>query len=135
MKKTKGISSDAFAVCVTARSLSIPRLPFKKMKEEVLGPRYSLSLAFVSSALSRNLNRSLRGKDKSANVLAFPLSRESGEILVTPAVAKHQAPLYGMSYRSFVGLLFIHGLFHLKGRRHGGTMEREECRVRRIFSL
>jgi ssRNA-specific RNase YbeY (16S rRNA maturation enzyme) len=55
-------------------------------------------------------------KDKVSNVLAFPLSKTSGEILICPAAARP----YTLDY------LFIHGCLHLKGMDHGGRMNSAE---------
>jgi ssRNA-specific RNase YbeY (16S rRNA maturation enzyme) len=60
-----------------------------------------------------------------SNVLAFPLSKTSGEILICKAAAKP----YTVEY------LFIHGLLHLKGHKHSATMEREENRLLKQFGL
>ena len=90
---------------------------YKKIKEHVLGKRYDLSLAFLSPAQMRKAMRYKRVRArKTSNVLAFPLSKTSGEILICRAAAKPWSVEY----------LFIHGMLHLKGRRHGVTMEREE---------
>lgn len=62
---------------------------------------------------------------KTSNVLAFPLSKASGEILICKAAAKPYSPAY----------LFIHACLHLKGRKHGATMEREERRLLERFGL
>ena len=69
----------------------------------------------------------LRTKRKNhvSNVLSFPLSPTSGEILICKAAAKPYS----------VGFLFIHGLLHLKGLRHGVTMEHEEDRLLKRFGL
>src|SRR5581483_3378928 len=66
-----------------------------------------------------------RRKDHVSNVLSFPLSKASGEILI----CKQAAEPFSVEY------LFIHGVLHLKGFAHGATMEREERRVLRRFSL
>ena len=68
--------------------------------------------------------KKISGK-KTSNILSFPLSKTSGEILICPKAAKPYS----------VGYLFIHGLLHLKGRVHGATMEREERRLLKAFGL
>lgn len=105
---------------------TLPRVPFLRLKEAILGQRYDLSLALVGPAESRHLNHERRGKDKPANVLSFPLSPQSGEIVLCPAEARREASAHGLSYRDFVGLLFIHGALHLKGLAHGSRMEEKE---------
>lgn len=103
-----------------------PSIPFGRIKEAVLGESYELSLNFIGKAKSRKLNRTYRGKDKATNVLSFPLSKNSGEIFIDLDTATKEAPSFEMSYKKFVGYLFIHGLLHLKGLDHGQKMERLE---------
>ncbi len=113
----------------------LPRLPFVDIKNAVLGEKYDLSLVFIGSALSRRLNKEHRAKDKPANILSFPLSKESGEIFIDVKEATKQAPSFEVSPPKFIGQLLIHGLFHLKGLTHGSRMEKEEEKIRRKFKL
>jgi rRNA maturation RNase YbeY len=113
----------------------LPRLPFVDVKNAILGKKYDLSLVFVGSALSRRLNREHRGKDKPANILSFSLSKGSGEIFIDIKEAAKQAPSFEASASKFMGQLFIHGLFHLKGFTHGSRMEKEEEKIRKKFGL
>ena len=83
----------------------------------------------------REVTKQTKDKDKASNVLAFPLSPTSGEILICKATARKEAKDFGMTPDVFVTYLFIHGLLHLKGFDHGATMEREERRVMRRFDL
>jgi ssRNA-specific RNase YbeY (16S rRNA maturation enzyme) len=99
--------------------------PYKKIKDEVLGKEYDLSLAFLPPAEMRAVTLRTKKKDKVSNVLSFPLSKNSGEILI----CKKAAPPFT------VGYLFIHGLYHLKGLKHGATMEREERKTLKRFGL
>ena len=119
----------------SSRTPRVKRAVFVSTKEAVLGKSYELSLSFISSARSKALNKRYRGKNKPANVLSFPLEKKSGEILICPAEARRQAPDFGESAEHFVFSLFIHGLFHLKGLRHGGTMERRERTIKNRFRL
>ncbi len=107
------------------------RLPFVRLKEEVLGKGYSLSLVFINDARARELNRKHRGKNEPANVLSFPLSQTEGEIFIAPGKAKADAPVFDMPYRRFTFFLFIHALLHLKGLAHGSTMEKQEAQLLR----
>ncbi len=119
--------------------LKKPRVPrgklFARIKEHVLGKRYTLSLAFIGPNESRRLNKRYRGKNKAANVLSFPLEKNAGEILICPTEAKRQARAFGSTPERFVAELFIHGLFHLKGMSHGSTMERREAAAKKYFSF
>jgi probable rRNA maturation factor len=112
-----------------------PRLPFGRIKDAALGARYALSLVFVGDAHSRRLNRRYRAADRPANVLAFGLAPDEGEIFLNPRAARRDAPRFGVAAEAFIGRLFIHGLLHLKGHRHGGTMERTERALRRRFHI
>lgn len=109
--------------------------PFEKIKDTVLGKSYDLSLTFVGQTASRRLNLTHRKKNKPTNVLSFPLSKTSGEIIITPSVADKQAEKFGLSKRQFIGKLFIHGLLHLKGFEHGSRMDEEESRLLKRFKI
>lgn len=113
---------------------TIPRLPFADMARDVLGARYELSVGFVTPAESARLARTYKHKDYAANVLSFRLSKTSGELVIAPAVARKQAKEFGTDFRGMLCILFIHGLFHLKGHTHGGTMESAERRMVRKYS-
>lgn len=112
-----------------------PRIPFRRIKTAVLGERYALSLALLPPREARRVTRASKGYDRASNVLSFPLSQRSGEILLCPGTARVQAPAYGLDARAFLARLFIHGLLHLKGMRHGATMEHEERRIAKRFGL
>lgn len=101
-------------------------IPFTRLKNHVLERRYELSLVFADPKLSRRLNTKYRGKSKPANVLSFPLAKKSGEIFIDLVTAQKEATKFEMSFQKFVEFLFIHGLLHLKGMKHGATMEQAE---------
>jgi ssRNA-specific RNase YbeY (16S rRNA maturation enzyme) len=108
----------------------VVRIPaaFKKIQAEILGQSYDLSVVFLVEREMRLAMKyryeKISGK-KTSNVLSFPLSKTSGEILICPEAA---AP-YSLAY------LFIHGCLHLKGSKHSDTMEREENRILKKFGL
>lgn len=104
-------------------------IPFTQIKNSVLGKDYELSLVLADKATSRKLNRVYRGKDKSTNVLSFPLSKSSGEIFIDLDTAQKEAKGFEMSFQKFVKYLYIHGLLHLKGMAHGRKMERVEKKL------
>lgn len=105
------------------------------MKNAVLGPGYDLSVAFVDVREMKRLNRKYRRKSCSTDVLSFPLSRTSGEIVFSMTDVAKKAPLFGRRPSNFLAFLFIHGLVHLKGYAHGSRMEREEEKIRRKFNI
>jgi len=112
-----------------------PSLPFLKIKEAVLGKKYNLELIFIGNTLSKTLNKKYRGKNKPANILSFPISENDGEIFIDLKEIKKKAELFGENYKTFTGLLFIHGMLHLKGFEHGSRMESEEIKIRKKFNI
>lgn len=108
---------------------------FEEIKQYVLGKRYDLSVAFLLPAEMRRVTRKTKKVNKASNVLAFPLSKTSGEILLCPDTARKQSSSYGMTPRVFLAYLFIHGCLHLRGLNHSVTMEREERRIMKRFGL
>jgi rRNA maturation RNase YbeY len=105
---------------------SYPRLSYDAIKCDLLGKRYDLSLVFIGERRAKTLNIQLRGKSYIPNVLSLTLGKNTGEIFITPALAEREAHQHSMSKRAYIGLLFIHALLHLKGDRHGATMEKAE---------
>ena len=69
----------------------LPRLPFKQMKDAVLGKKYNLSLVFVSKKTSQKLNKKHRGKNSPTDILSFSLEKTEGEIVINPDSAKTKA--------------------------------------------
>lgn len=111
---------------LTARAPVCPREGFRTLVERMLGKQASISLVFASRARMRLLNRRYARKSYTPNVLAFRLDEGEGEIFICPEVAAREACREGISLARRVAYLFIHGLLHLKGYRHGRTMERQE---------
>ena len=113
----------------------LPSLPFTQIKEKALGKDFVVSLVFAPASKTKKMNLIYREKDKTPNVLSFPLSKNEGEIFITPTEAKKQAKKFGRSYENFLQFLFIHGLIHLNRLDHGDEMEKEEKRVRKEFGI
>lgn len=108
---------------------------FLRIKTAILGQRYNLSVAFVLPKEMRRLNRRYRNKDAATEILSFPLSESSGEIIFCQPEVQKKARLFNRTPRSFLLFLLIHGLLHLKGSRHGSKMEREEHKFQRKFVI
>ena len=100
-------------------------LVLKHLKEDLLGKDYDLSVAFLSPTKMRGVTMRTKNKDKISNVLSYPLSKTSGEILL----CRKAASPYSVPY------LFIHGLLHLKGFKHSVRMEVAEQKLLKRFSL
>lgn len=115
---------EHFSLIATAKSY--PKLPYAKMKDDILGKKYNASLAFIGAIRAQRLNQEHRNKSYVPNVLSFPLTEEAGEIFIAPSVAKKEAKKFDMTVNGYIGFLFIHALLHLKGLDHGDTMDKAE---------
>ena len=133
MTQTKNATKTCSIINKTKSRL--PRLPFCKIKNAVLSSTFTLSLVFVDSNTSKQLNKTYRNKNKPTNVLSFLLNKKEGEILIDTTQANKEALSLGRKYTNHIGHLFIHGLFHLKGYAHGSIMEKEERAMQKKFSI
>jgi probable rRNA maturation factor len=101
-------------------------LSFKKMKIDA-----EVSVTFVSDRHIRRLNRIYREKDKTTDVLSFPLFEKDdfrymsknqltplGDIVISIDTALKQAEEYGHSLQREVGFLTVHSMLHLLGYDH-----------------
>ena len=104
---------------------------FAKIKDDILGKDYELSLPLVSEKKSRELNKKWRHKDRATNVLSFSLTKNSGELILCPTVIKKELRdenrNFGKTnFDDLLGFLVIHGMLHLKGHEHSSKMDRLE---------
>lgn len=125
---------DTFSITNGTRS-NLPRVPFSTIKEKILGKKYSLSLVFIGDVRMRTLNRMYRGKDATTDILSFPLSKESGEIFISLKESTKRSGPFGMKPLPYLTFLFIHGVLHLKGLKHGRTMEQLEYSWSKQFNV
>ena len=100
---------------------------FDKIKNDILGKEYSLSIAFVSEEKSREINKKYRKKDKPTNVLSFSLRENEGELVLCKTVIQREARDLKKNFKSWLLFLVIHGMLHLKGMEHSSTMEKAEA--------
>ena len=103
---------------------------FEKLKNDILGRQYSLSIAYVSEKKSREINKKYRKLDRATNVLSFSLRKQSGELVLCKALIKKEAKSKSKEMRKtfgqYLGFLVIHGMLHLKGMKHGSIMKKLE---------
>jgi len=127
--------------------------------------RGTMSIAIVSDARVRALNRQYRKKDTATDVLSFPAFAPSalrrgkppafapsalrrgkppgdgeflGDVVIASGVAARQAREAGHSLATELRVLALHGLLHLLGYDHerdDGRMARLERRLRRRGGL
>ena len=102
--------------------------------------RGTMTVAIVSDARVRALNRKFRKKDNATDVLSFPAEESGylGDVVISSGVAARQARAAGHSLATEVRVLALHGLLHLLGYDHerdDGQMARLERRLRRVGGL
>jgi len=104
-----------------------------------------VSVLLVGDKAMRSLNRRYRGKDRTTDVLSFPL-REGrfiriqphvlGDIVLSLPAAARQAKTAGETYHKEIRRLLVHGYLHLlgydheKSRAEAGRMVGRERRLR-----
>ena len=105
---------------------TIPRVPFVLAKNTVLGKKYNLSLVFTPKDQAISMHKQWKKKSDPANILSFPLDTQTGEIFINLGQVRKEAREYDRTYHEHLLFLFIHGMLHLRGFKHGGKMEKEE---------
>ncbi len=128
------MGSPTTEITTTIRG-SVPRIPFEAMALAVLGSSYSLSVVVCGDKLAQRLNSEHRNKTYYPNVLSFPLDTNEGEIFLNIRKAGREARQMKTTTTKRMALLYVHGLFHLKGLAHSDHMEAEEQKILRRFKL
>lgn len=105
---------------------ALPRVPFALLKHQILGDKYELSISFVSPTEIKKLSVAYKGDDTHKNILSFPLSKVTGEIILNLAEIKKEAPKFDRNFQNHLIFLVIHGMLHLAGYTHGSKMESQE---------
>ncbi|MBN1938018.1 MAG: rRNA maturation RNase YbeY [Candidatus Aminicenantes bacterium] len=95
-----------------------------------------VTLVFAGDSSVRRLNREFRGKDKTTDVLSFPIHGRGeddhphlGDIIISVPRARAQAASLGHSLEAELAYLAIHGFVHLCGYEHEAGHEEEEIRA------
>lgn len=101
--------------------------------------RGAVTIAVVTDARMRALNRQFRKVDAPTDVLSFPAApHDLGDIVIARGVATRQARAARHSPATELKVLALHGLLHLLGYDHEadqGQMARAERRLRRKGGL
>ena len=131
-----------FTVVVTAPDARIASSGLARWLERAAPPRArgDVTVAPVSDARMRTLNRAFRGQDYATDVLSFPADDETflGDIAIATGVARRQAREAGHALATELRVLALHGLLHLLGYDHErdqGAMQRAERRLRKASGL
>ena len=98
---------------------------------EGFGSAAEVSVSFVDNSEIQSLNRLYRNKDKSTDVLSFPLGENGvydinnetgacllGDVVISIETALKQAQIYDHSLEREIGFLTVHSMLHLLGYDH-----------------
>ena len=108
----------------------VSSLALKSVKGSAFEKRSELSIVLTEDSEVRRLNRRFRGKDKTTDVLSFPLLegfslktgsqnlQPLGDVVISLPQAKRQATQAGKPLRQELALLLVHGILHLLGYDH-----------------
>jgi len=96
------------------------------LREENFAQNAEVSVLFTNSEEVRALNLEFRGKDKTTDVLSFPLDEINpengnymlGDIVINADLARERALEYGHSEEREIAFLTIHSMLHLLGYEH-----------------
>ena len=133
--------------CHTRRPIRAAGLAAWLLRVAPARVRGEISVALVSDARVRTLNRTYRGLDYATDVLSFPATDHGssadnaqspvapvlGDIVIASGVASRQARAAGHALGTELRVLALHGLLHLAGYDHEqdqGEMARIETRLR-----
>jgi probable rRNA maturation factor len=107
-------------------------------------PDAEVSVLLIGDRAMRTLNRQYRGKDRTTDVLSFPLREGKfyrvqhhllGDIVISVPAAARQAQAAGEALHDEIDRLLVHGFLHLLGYDHergGVEARRMEARERRL---
>ena len=132
-------AGDWEALAVSAATAALRATPHAELADsEAL---VEVSVRLTSDEEVHQLNLQYRGKDKPTNVLSFPMvqpdlletvsqNSDDGELLLGDIVLAHgvcmrEAEEKGVSIEAHAAHLIVHGLLHLLGYDHQGSVEAE----------
>lgn len=122
------------------------------MAERILSdlgfPGSELAITIVGDRSIRRLNRDYLGRDKSTNVISFPMQEGEaagvnpellGDVVISADTAAREAAEGDLTFNSRLCFLLLHGILHLTGYDHERSGEDEAARMeakeRELFDL
>ena len=97
------------------------------------GSRAYVAIKVVGEVESQQLNKEFRGKDKSTNVLSFPMQMPEGmdlpilgDLALCAVVIAREAGQQGKALHAHWAHMLVHGVLHLQGYDHINDREAEE---------
>ena len=100
-------------------------------KELKMNGNVEVSINLVGEGKVKDLNKKYRHKDKSTDILSFPIGGGSGDIFICLSFAKREAKRENVSMEEKLSQLAVHGILHLFGYDH----ERSEQDAQKMFDL
>jgi probable rRNA maturation factor len=103
-----------------------------------------VSISFVDDIIIRELNNQYLNRNKSTNVLSFPLQEGEfseinpgilGDIVISTETAARDAINGGLTFDQEIDFLIIHGLLHLLGYNHENTSRAETNKMQNMEIL
>lgn len=128
----------------------IKRAVWERLGQDILclirKPHAEVSVLLVGDRRMRRLNKQYRKRDKSTDVLAFPLQEGPGprtvllgDVVISVPMARRQARESNRSLDRELTVLLVHGILHLCGYDHERGIEearrmqrRERAILRRV---
>jgi probable rRNA maturation factor len=119
----------------------VERAAVAALRQQGLGVNSELTVALVSAAEIRELNRNYRHIDAETDVLSFGMeegqalprpagsARYLGDIAISVERARSQAVEYGHSVEREFAFLTVHGVLHLLGHDHHQPEEQRRMRA------
>ena len=108
-----------------------------------------ISVTLTGDDQVRALNAKWRGKDKTTNVLSFPMADETdlsratiaerelllGDIVLAHGVCQHEAEEKGVPFQQHAMHLIVHGTLHLLGYDHERDEDAADMEAREVRAL
>lgn len=80
---------------------------------------HSLEITFVTDAEMQEINKNFLNHDYTTDIVTFDYGDSGeqlkGELIISPAVALHNAQIYQVTHREELYRLVVHGILHLLG--------------------
>lgn len=126
------------AITNAQRGVKLPLDLLRRAARALVGRR-NLSIAFVTNAAIRKINKRFLGHDWATDVVSFPLGGDLfGELVISAPYARAEASKRGISTDEELVRYVVHGILHLLGyddgrpadkRRMWARQEREVARI------
>ena len=131
------VDSENLSISYTTKKApNIDGVFLHKIKKEILGDKYDLSIYFVGEKKIRQINKKYRNKDYITDILSFPFLEDNfGEIYICLNKVEHKSKKFDTNTKNYLNYLFIHGMTHLKGLDHGDEMDRLEKKYTKKLNI